>query len=192
MSSIDLGPIRRAADKAKVEYDTAEQQYRQEKRALRQTDEVVAQYQEALAIVQAVVQEIQNRVHRQIAGVVSQALEAVFDQPYDFNIRFEQKRGKTDAVLVFVRDGMEVDPMSASGGGVVDVAAFALRLACLLLHRPALRRLIVLDEPFKFVSAEYRQRLRLLLERLAQEMEVQILMVTHIPELTTGNVIHIG
>jgi len=86
---------------------------------------------------------------------------------------------------------VEVDPLSASGGGVVDVAAFALRLSCLCLSKPKRRHLLVLDEPFKFVSEEYRHRIRGMMEKLSEEMGVQIIMVTHIKELETGKVIRL-
>ena len=123
--------------------------------------------------------------------MVSRCLEAVFDEPYEFHLNFELKRGRTEARLSFVRDGVEVDPLTASGGGVVDVAAFALRLSCLMLAQPPLRRLLVMDEPFKYVSEEYRERIRVLLETLATEMGVQFVMVTHITELKTGTVIEL-
>lgn len=90
--------------------------------------------------------------------------------------------------MVFIRDGQEIDPMSASGGGVIDVAAFALRLACLLLATPRPRRLLVLDEPFRFVSAKYRPKIRALLLQLSEELGVQIILVTHITELQIGTV----
>jgi len=147
---------------------------------------------EAQEFTQSIAQEVQQKAHARIAAVVSQCLEAVFDEPYTFKIHFEQKRGRTEAALVFERDGMEVDPLTASGGGVVDVAAFALRLSCLMLSRPPMRRLVVLDEPFKFVSEEYRGRVREMLDRLSLELNVQIVMVTHIPELETGKVIRLG
>jgi DNA repair exonuclease SbcCD ATPase subunit len=86
---------------------------------------------------------------------------------------------------------MEVDPITASGGGIIDVASFALRLACLCLSKPPLRRVMVMDEPFKFVSEQYRARLVELLERLAKDMGVQFIMVTHIKELEIGKVIQL-
>lgn len=146
----------------------------------------------AQEMAQHVAQAVQQQAHRQIAEVVSRCLSAVFDEPYTFRLLFERKRGRTEARLVFERDGLEVDPMTASGGGVVDVAAFALRLSCLILHKPPVRRVLILDEPFKYVSEEYRERVRKLLETLAQEMGVQFLMVTHIQELKTGTVLELG
>ena len=147
---------------------------------------------EAQQIVQAVAEMIQEEAHDRIAGVVSQCLAAVFDKPYEFQIRFERARGRTEARLVFVRGGMEINPIDASGGGVVDVAAFALRLSCLMLARPACRRVMVLDEPFRFVPEEYREHVRIMLEDLAKNMSVQFIMVTHIRELTTGHVVEVN
>ena len=147
--------------------------------------------QDAQNILQHVAQAVQQEAHDRIAGVVSKCLETVFDEPYEFKIVFDRKRGKTEAKLLFSRNGMDVDPLTASGGGVVDVAAFALRLACLVLTRPPTRRIIVADEPFRFVSAEYRGRVRRLLETLSEEMKVQFVMVTHIDALKCGKVVEL-
>ncbi len=134
-------------------------------------------------ILQAVAKTVQQQAHNRIAAVVGRCLTAVFDEPYAFHIEFEQKRGRTEATLSFIREGKSIDPMSASGGGVVDVAAFALRLASLLLSRPQKRRLMIMDEPMRFVSAEYRGRVSLLMRELAKEMGMQFIIVTHMVEL---------
>lgn len=142
-------------------------------------------------LLQSVVQTVQQNVHKRIADVVTRCLETVFDEPYAFKIHFERKRGKTEARLVFERDGHEVDPKSAAGGGVLDVAAFALRLACLMLSRPRRRKLLVLDESFKMVSSEYLPRVRELLLSLAKDLGVQIVLVTHQRGLDIGKVIEL-
>ena len=147
---------------------------------------------EATTLAQTVAQAVQQQAHDQIAGVVSRCLEAVFPDAYKFVIHFERKRGRTQARLTFERDGMEIDPMEASGGGVVDVASFALRLSCLILHKPPLRRVMVMDEPFRFVSEEYRERIRRLLHELSNEMDVQFILVTHISELKTGTIVELN
>ena len=46
-----------------------------------------------------------------------------------------------------------------------------------------------MDEPFKFVSEEYRENVRVLLEQLSKEMSIQFIFVTHIQELVTGKVV---
>jgi DNA repair exonuclease SbcCD ATPase subunit len=112
------------------------------------------------------------------------------DEAYEFRIITEQKRNRTEARAVFVRDGEEFDALSSIGGGVVDVAAFALRVAVILAQDPV-RRLLILDEPMKFVSAEYRPQVRALLETLADELDVQIVLVTHISDLELGKIVRI-
>lgn len=152
----------------------------------------IATCREAVALAQGVAQTVQEAAHRRVADIVSRSLEAVFeDGAYAFKIIFEQKRGRTEANLVFTRNGMELDPLASSGGGVVDVASFALRLSCLLLSRPPLRRLVVMDEPLKFLSAEYQPRARQLIEELAKELDVQFLIVTHLPAFQCGKVIEL-
>lgn len=159
--------------------------------AMVQAEDALCCVEEAQQILQAVVQTVQREIHTRVASVVCRCLEAVFDEPYEFRIHFERKRGQTEARLVFVRDGAEIDPITASGGGVVDVASFALRLACLMLTQPPVRRLVVLDEPFKFVSEGYRPAVRAMLETLSAEMGVQFVVVTHIDELQTGTVVQL-
>jgi DNA repair exonuclease SbcCD ATPase subunit len=120
-------------------------------------------------------------------------LKAVFgENAYEFRIVFEQKRGKVEAVMQFARNGEVYDPMTQSGGGVLDVAAFGLRLSALILSSVRYRRLLILDEPFRFLSVEYRESIRDLIETLSKELDFQFIMVTHIRELEIGEVVQIG
>jgi ABC-type Fe3+/spermidine/putrescine transport system ATPase subunit len=58
-----------------------------------------------------------------------------------------------------------------------------------VLGHPTKRRLLVLDEPFKFLSEQYRPAIRELIEQLAQELQFQFIVVTHIKELEMGDVV---
>lgn len=147
--------------------------------------------EKALTISQIVAQKTQEELQYQISEIVSMALSSIFSDPYEFKVIFEIKRGKTEARIVFVKDGNEFDPMTASGGGVVDVAAFALRLSCFLITRPRPSSVIVLDEPFRFVSKEYQPLVAELVEELANKLGIQFIIVTHEEELVRGNIIKI-
>ncbi len=148
---------------------------------------------EAQQILQRIIQGVQQSIHKRLADVVTRCLNAVFDDPYEFVIRFDRKRGKTEARLTFVRDGREFDdPLSQVGGGVIDVAALGLRLGCIMLMRPPVRRLVLLDEPGRFVAKVYRQKVRRMIERLAEDMGVQFVIVTHIEDFRMGKVIELG
>ena len=188
----DVIVIHHKLNKKLAELEVARGSFRSLDNSLNETREQAQTAEEAQELAQHVAQVIQQKAHDQIARVVSRCLSAVFDEPYEFRIHFERKRGRTEARLTFDRDGMEVDPMTASGGGVVDIASFALRLSCLILNKPPLRRAMVMDEPFRFVSEEFRDRVKALLDTLSEEMKTQFVMVTHINELKMGQVIELG
>lgn len=165
---------------------------KQESKALIAVEQELIDAQTAQEILQHLSQATQNQVHQRLSKVVSSCLTAVFgDEAYEFKIEFDRKRGRTEARLLFTRNGMELDPLTASGGGMVDVAAFALRVACLVLHRPRLRRLVIADEPFRFVSAEYQPNVQTMLESLAEELNVQVIFVTHVDALVVGKIIQL-
>lgn len=147
--------------------------------------------QEAQNVLLAIANEIQVSMQKQVCDLVSRCLSAVFDEPYTFKLKFERKRNKTEARIIFIRGDLELeDPEDESGIGVLDVASFALRLAGLMLTKPKKRRLIVMDEPFKFLhSPIYLERLKTLLETLATELQVQFIIVTQLEELQIGTVV---
>jgi ABC-type Mn2+/Zn2+ transport system ATPase subunit len=163
-----------------------------EEKESKRIEVVVKKTQDAQEILQYLAQAVQQQAHQKISEVVSLCLSAVFgEDAYQFGIEFQRKRGKTEAVLKFKRGDLAADPLSATGGGVVDVAAFALRISCLMLHCPRLSRVVILDEPFKFVSVQYREKVRTMLEELAVDLKIQIIQVTHSEELTAGKVIEL-
>jgi DNA repair exonuclease SbcCD ATPase subunit len=189
---LKLSQIRRTTQEHLTTLDNARAAVKREEAELKDAERLQESALEAQQIAQEVAKGVQEQAHHQLAGIVSRCLETVFDEPYEFQIEFQRKRGRTEARLYFTRDDVEVDPMTASGGGVVDVAAFALRLSCLCMSQPPLRRVMVLDEPFKFLSEEYRERVRDLLLALAVDFGVQFIMVTHVEEFKIGKVKELG
>lgn len=171
--------------------NTATSLVKKEEAALAETEAHLINTKTAQEILQNLAQAVQEKAHQRISEVVSSCLSAVFDDPYEFKIVFERKRGRTEAHLRFTRRDLDIDPLTASGGGMVDVAAFALRVACLVLHRPKLSRVVVLDEPFRFVSAQYQDNVRSMMEQLSKEMGVQIVLVTHNDAYSTGKEIQL-
>lgn len=188
---------RQRLDQLLNEQKAAEAVFRTEQKALIAAEDYEVQCEEAQTIIQSVSQKIQQDAHGRISSVVSKCLEAVFDDPYEFQILFERKRGKTEATLAFVRDGIVLtNPQKEIGGGVIDVAAFALRLICLALTKPIRRRVLILDEPFTRIRGiENRKRMRQLLISLAEDFGFQfITCIDHesFPQFLLGHVIEIG
>jgi len=139
--------------------------------------------EKAQAIIQNVAKKTQAQLEFHISDIVSMALDTIFDNPYKFKIEFVLKRNKTECELLFEKDREKINPLSASGGGVVDIASFALRIALWTLQRPQSRNTIILDESFKFVSKDLLPRVGLLLRKLSQKLNLQIILVTHLSEL---------
>lgn len=137
--------------------------------------------QKARALVQRVARETQQQLEVRIGGVVGMALAAVFDDPYEFVARFVERRNRTECDLLFRKSGEEFDPVSSSGGGALDVAAFALRCAFWSLKRT--RPLIILDEPAKFLSRNLQSRAARMVKMISEKLGIQFLITSHIPEL---------
>jgi len=177
-----------------AERDHVRRKVRDEEARLQEAREELLSREEARKILQGVAEAVQQQAHSRIADLVTHCLKAVFgDDAPTFRIDFSQKRGRTEAELVFVRDGHSVEsPTDSDSGGVIDVAAFALRLACLTLSTPRRRKLLVLDEPMKNVNGQaYQDRVGRLILTLAERTGVQFVIVTDDDWLKVGNVIEL-
>jgi DNA repair exonuclease SbcCD ATPase subunit len=187
-----VSELREIVDEKRHRFRSAAETLDSELTALEDAKQLEDDLREAVKVAQQVAADVQAKAHQRIAQVVSRSLSSVFgpDAP-QFKIRFEQKRGKTEALLLLEQDGLEMDPLTATGGGVVDVASLSLRLSCLMLSNPPLRKVLVLDEPLRHLSADYRPAARELIEQLASEFEIQFVIVTHDPALEMGRVIQL-
>jgi DNA repair exonuclease SbcCD ATPase subunit len=133
--------------------------------------------EEAQAFIQLIAKETQEMLKFSICDIVNLALDSCFPNEYIFDIDFKIERGKTSARLVFLKNGIEVDPMDASGGGVVDVVSFALRLSAWSLGHTD--NVIILDEPFRFLSKDLQPIAGEMMNKLCKSLGLQMLIVTH-------------
>lgn len=133
----------------------------------------------ARGIIQEVAQKTQQQLEYRVGELVTLALAAVFPDPYEMRLQFDPARGRTQARIILKRGELEVDPMDEAGGGVVDVTAFALRVALWSMRRPRNRAVLLLDEPFKFVSEDLQPAASRLLKEVCERLGLQIIMVTH-------------
>lgn len=132
-------------------------------------------------------QVYQENFLRQIEEVVTKGLQAIFEEPMSFRIE-QVVSGKRLEVKFFLTTGegaqaLETGIMDARGGGVGAVVGFLLRVAILLLVDNG-RKLLVLDETFAQLSAEYLPNLGEFIKQLVENTPLQVVMVTHQAELT--------
>ena len=128
----------------------------------------------------------QQRIENHISQIVSTALASIWDDPYEFELEFVIKRGKTEANLWFVRNDAKFPPMDTAGGGAIDVASMALRIAAWSINKNT-RPIIILDEPFKNLSENLQDRAASMLRMLSEKLDLQIIMVSHINNLVKNS-----
>jgi len=193
MGSQAISKWRKGIDSRLNDFKSVSKSLRREKEELQSTRELFENTETAQSILQNVAQQLQKNAHDQISKVVTQCLQTVFyDRDYGLKIEFVKKRGKTEASLLLLNQGHEIqDPLNEDSGGVIDVASFALRVSCLMLSKPKLRRLLVMDEPFKNVSEEYRDNVRVMLEELSKDFKIQFILVTHEQGFKCGKVVQL-
>ncbi len=189
-----LADFRRKADTLIAEREHARRRVIDEKKALRTAQQRLEDVEAAQKALQQIAQQVQQEAHEKLSAVVGRCLESVFGDAYGFLIDFQRKRGKTEARLCFTRDGKIMDdPTYDACGGAVDVAALALRLACLMLAKPRRRRLLVMDEPLRNLNGIiHQEKVAELIETLAEEMQVQFVIASDDDWLRIGNVIELG
>ena len=136
-------------------------------------------------VLQKAAQDTQQKLEYHINNLVSAALAAVFENPYTFKLEFVPKRGKTEANVWYVRDGKQMKPIDASGGGAADVGDIASRIAFWSLTKKT-RPIFFFDEPFRNLDEDRQEKALEMLRMLSNELGLQIIMVSHIKKLITG------
>ncbi len=188
-----ISTLRKIADQQMVEYSHARRAVRDEKIFLEEAQVHFKDAGEAQIVIQTVASEVQQIAHLRVANIVTKCIKAIFgEESYNFKIIFDRKRGKTEARLVYLRGDYEVSPCNAAGGGVLDISAFALRLACLVLSMPTSRKLLVLDEPFRHLAVSKSEKVAQMLRQLCEELGIQIVLITHNEELRVGKIVEIS
>ena len=178
--SVLADKIRRAAgQKELLEQQLVEAEARSKQAEQRYQDAGMAK-----ELVLQVAERTQINIGNRISDLVSLALASVFEDAYGLRVDFVQRRGTTEADIWFTRHGHLADPMTASGGGAIDIAAFALRLAVWSLAKS--RPLFILDEPFRNLSLDLQGKAGIMLRELSRQLGLQIVMVSHNPEIISG------
>lgn len=141
---------------------------------------------EVRGLFQQAAKDTQQKLEFHINNLVSMAIASVFEEdPYEFKLEFVQKRGKTEAEVWFVRNGQKLKPIEATGGGAVDVADLAARVAFWSLTKKT-RPIFILDEPFRNLNEGRQEKALEMLKMLAEKAGLQIIMVSHIQKLIAG------
>jgi DNA repair exonuclease SbcCD ATPase subunit len=140
------------------------------------------------ALLNSMGEDRQFQTQQKIEELVTRGLQTIFDASLSFHI--VQSVQRRSVVVEFVlrttlgRMVIDTPVLEARGGGVAATIGFLLRLVVMLLSSGTrTENLLVLDETFAHVSAEYLSAVGEFLQEVKDKTGVQILMVTHQPEL---------
>jgi DNA repair exonuclease SbcCD ATPase subunit len=179
----EIQKLRRAVERKKGQKDQIEKSLAAVKKEKVELKKDLRRHEQAQEVIRQVALKTQQQLQYHISDIATMALEAVFDDPYQLLVEFVQRRNRTECDLFFVREGEKVDPLNAAGGGAVDVASFALRVASWSMQFPKSRNVLVLDEPFRYLSSDLLPKASAMLKEVSDKLNLQIIMVTHANEL---------
>ena len=140
-----------------------------------------SRHERSLEIVKMVGLETQKALEYRFAEQVSLAEAAIFDDPYELIINFQEKRGKTEAELLFKRRNLVISPQgNFLGHGAKEVGGLGTRISYLKMRRDKkVRSVLILDEPFARLKGKVaNQRAMELINEISKELGFQIIMIS--------------
>ena len=116
-----------------------------------------------------------------VEQVVTEAIQLVFGTKDYFRILTKVERGASAIEFELeTPDGIVQSILEAEGGSVGQLVSFMLRVLLILAHKPALRKVIILDEPFTgAMSSKTMPALQTLLRKIVEETGIQLIIATN-------------
>ena len=143
--------------------------------------EELEQASEALKVI---FESVKKKSIDSIENLVTHALNSIWEHSYEFKILTQERGTSSTNRFALIKEGNESDIMDSHGGGIVNIIAFILRVIFTLKNNPELRPILILDEPFAFVSDSYHDKIGQLLLELIENLGISVVMVTHQPIIT--------
>lgn len=135
-------------------------------------------HEEAREVLNEIVKQLHKKLKANVSELSSLAMEAVLDEPYKLVLKFVRRRNKMECDIRFELGGSEIMP-KFGGGGAMDIAAFSLMVASWSMRKPQLDNVLLLDEPFKFLSEGNQPYVSQMLKEISESLGLQIIIVTH-------------
>ena len=161
-------------------------QIREKRQQSREIGKSLNSAHRALDILQIVSIETQKQLEYKISELVSIAEKLVFSNPYNLIVQYKSRYNRTEASLLFERNGKLYHPLSSTGYGTIDVAGFALRCSLWALRSPRFRNVILLDEPFKNINDPTRklqENAAEMIKEISERLNIQFIIISRIPEI---------
>jgi DNA repair exonuclease SbcCD ATPase subunit len=146
-------------------------------------DKAIASLSKARNIVSKTGVLAQQEIKEVIEELVTQALQSVFGVEYSFEVDNQIQRNKPETNLYVVIEGYRHSLKEDLGGGVLDLAAFCLRVVLWAINSPRTSTVVVLDEPFKALDKVRLEKAGLMIKKLSEMLGLQFIIITHEDQL---------
>ena len=191
----ELRQIRTFYDQSDGTLQNIENTLEEYQKELDQMERGLEDSQKAAEIIHAVAKSTQEELEFHLSDIVTMAMRGVFENGPSLSVSFVSRRNQIEVDMGFEEDGHIGDPLNDDGGGLVDVAAVALRFSCWTLNRKRTRPVIILDEPLKWLKgSDLPYKGARIIKEISAKLGLQIIMISHDPELIEGadKVIRVG
>jgi len=139
-------------------------------------------YTKAVQLLTLVQQITRDKVKQGFEDIVSHALNYIFESDkYSFELDFNT-RGNLQTLDFKVRTPDKDEPLDlidTSGGGVINIVSFALRVVLMELTQPKTEGFIIADETFANLSEDRIERASQFLKEINQKMNRQVIAISH-------------
>ena len=149
-------------------------------------EEVYLDTEEAQFVIHTVAKQTHDKFKVNLSAPVSLALANIFEDPYALDVSFAIKNNASACSIKFKRGESLLSPLDSSGYGAANIASFALRVALWGMSVPKSAPVLILDEPFKELSANYHDMAGMMLKEISKDMGLQLIISTHSDTLREG------
>ena len=167
-------------DRRKGQRDLIAQSIAQSESSLSILDSQLSMERECARLFQLTTEASWAMAKQLVEELVTRALQSVFfDRSYKFAMSYEVKRGAAAVTFAVIENGQEMDLVDDLGGGIADLVALVLRIAFVNLYRPAVRQLLILDEPTRMIAEVYQPYVARFVKQVCKELGMTVFLVTH-------------
>lgn len=175
---MDLTEYQKKLNKAQGQKNYIQKELAKTKRNVLSQTGYLETVEKARAYIQLKAEETQNQISIRIEDIVQMAIDTCFsEQNIEFKLKFESKRNRTEAKLLLVKEGWEMDALDSSGEGFIDLETFGLRIGSWTLEQSD--NVIILDEPFKNLDNKRKPLAGEILRELSKRLNLQMIIATH-------------
>ena len=179
---LQLDNISNRYDRLSIKKELLEKELKAKTFSLSVLNRKLKNHEQARAIFTRLSKQLQTEAKKHIENLVTLAVQAVFDNRYSYHLVYEEKRGVMTCTPTVKIGNEEYIPKEDEGGGMQDIIGFIQKIVLWSIQVPRSRNFILLDEPFRFCGELTLKALQLV-QKLSQKLNLQILIITHEPEI---------